>query len=272
MSLGLSLSKFEGVSPKKYGSTLHSFFGRKPNTATRIDDRNAEVGEASCSDSKLQCASSADVKAVKRGGTPTKLPSAIPVIAVTQEAAVDLTIESPAKHGGNSNLRKALGGNPLISASGMPMKQELCLHSEFRTEAESGIDIMSGGDVSQLLDAAGMNQGIFDSLPSDIQGEIIHDLSVSLSHSVNEVGVSSCSVPHPCELCGIPVPHSEAQVHADYHMAERLSLALQDEGRSQATSARSEEAADCTSSANPRKRPSSGQSNSLNKYFKPSKH
>ena len=284
MCMGLSLSKFEGVSPKKYSNTLHSFFGRKPNTAKQAGDQSAELGEASCSVSKVQIANGADVSAVKHDGTPTKLPSAggfltsaVPsatrVGALTTEAADPTITENPVEHGGSSH---ALGGDPLVIVSGMAVKQEPCLHSEINAEAESGINVTSAGDLSQLLDAAGMNQGIFHSLPSDIQGEIIRDLSVGISCSANEVGVVSCSVPRPCELCGIPVAQGEAQVHADYHMAQRLSVQdedrSQDEGRSQATGTRSKESADGTSSANPRKRPPSGQCNSLNKYFKPSKH
>ena len=268
MTMGLSLSKFEGTTPKKHGSTLYSFFGRKPDAAKQTDCKCAEQEEATCSGSKLQF-SGADVISIKQNATPTVLPIPVPVMSATQEASGDQNMESLSNQAGSSTLQPGLGGPGLISVSGMLTKQKACLHSEFHAETESYTDVKVGGDTSQLLDAAGMNQAVFDSLPSDIQGEIIHDLSVRFTHSADEVGVSSL-VPHPCEVCGIPVPQNEVQVHADYHVAEQLSAALQGEGRSQAAGVGSKEAFNCTQTASSRKRSSSGQCNSLSKYFKPS--
>ena len=268
--MGLSLSKFEGVSPKKNVSTLHSFFGRKPDTAKHIECRCAEREEASCSGSNLPL-NGPNVLSNKQEAAHTDAPTAVPVLSSTEEASGNGNMVNLSKLPGSSLSQLGCEGEGLINVSGMFSKQMVCLHSEINTDTESCTNVKAGDGVSQLLYAAGLNQGVFDSLPSDIQGEIIRDLSARQTHSPDEVGLSN-SAPHPCEECGILVPQSEAQVHADYHMAAQLSAVLQREGRSHSTGDGSEETSTSTQTASSRKRPSSSQCNPLSKYFKPSKH
>lgn len=267
--LGLSLSKFESASPRKNASTLHSFFGRKPDTAKQLDCNCAKQEGASCSGSMMQLSGSG-VPSLQPDDAQTDVPPAAPIQSSVLEASSNENMESPSEHSGSS-LPLGLEGDGLINVSGMVSKQKVCLHSEIKTDTKSCTNVRVGGDVSQLLDAAGLNQAVFSSLPSDIQGEIIRDLSAKLTYSADEVGVSS-SAPLPCEVCGIPVPRNEVQVHADYHMAAQLSVALQNEDSPHLTGAGNEETTSCTQTAVSRKRPSSNQCNPLSKYFKPSKH
>lgn len=267
MCLGLSLSKFESASPRKNASTLHSFFGRKPDTAKQLD---IEQEEPSCSGSQMPLSGGAGVPSLQTDDTQTDVPAAVPIQSLALEASGNKNIESPSEHAGSS-LPLGLEGDGLINVSGMFSKQKVCLHSEINAETESCTNIGVGGDVSQLLDAAGLSQAVFSSLPSDIQGEIIRDLSAKVTYSADEVGVSR-SAPLPCEICGIPVPRNEVQEHADYHMASRLSVALQSEDSPHPAGAGSKETVSCTQTAVSRKRPPSNQCNPLSKYFKPSKH